>query len=150
MNEERSKNEERGKKNGIGHQAVARLGVRLDPWTAAAIGLLLVAVVLLVGCSSSSSDPGATTTVDPTGGGSPVVKMIDTTYEPETLTVKVGDTVTWVNEDSAGHNAVAEDDSWGTDLFGEGGSGSVTFDTPGTYPYVCTAHAGMTGTIIVE
>lgn len=134
----------------LGQQAVARLGVRLGPWTAAAIGPLLVAVVVLVGCSSSSSDPAATTTVESSGEGSPSVKMMDTTYEPETLTVKAGDTVTWVNEDSASHNAVAEDDGWGTDLFGEGGSDSVTFGTPGTYPYVCTAHAGMKGTIIVE
>lgn len=143
-------NEERGKKDGKGQQAVARLGVRPDAWTAVAIGFLLIAVVVLVGCSSSSSDPGATTTVESSGDGSLVVKMTDTSFEPETLTVKAGDTVTWVNEESSSHNAVAEDDSWGTDLFGKGGSGSVTFDTPGVYPYVCTAHAGMKGTIIVE
>ncbi|MHB9149559.1 MAG: cupredoxin domain-containing protein [Thermoleophilia bacterium] len=142
--------EERGKKDGKEQRAVARLGARPDAWMAVAIGFLLVAVVVLVGCSSSSSDPGATTTVQSSGDGSLVVKMMDASFEPETLTVKAGDTVRWVNEDSASHNAVAEDDSWGTDLFGEGGSGSVTFDAPGVYPFVCTAHAGMKGTIVVE
>lgn len=71
-------------------------------------------------------------------------------FVPDTLTVKVGDTVTWINDESVSHNAVADDESWGTDTFGQGGTGSITFDSPGTNPYWCTLHASMRGTIIVE
>ena len=142
-------NRERGLKEGVPRQAVAKLGSPVDVWTAVALGFLLVALVVLVGCSGS--DAGTTTTTSGSADqGSHVVKMADISYQPQTLTIKAGDTVTWVNEDSVSHNAVAEDGSWRTDVFGYGGSASVTFDTPGTYPYMCTLHAAMKGTIIVE
>lgn len=139
-----------GVKEGVATQAVAKLRSPADGWTAVALGFLLVALVVLVGCSGSDAGSGATTTSESADAGSDVVSMIDISYQPQTLTIKAGDTVTWVNEDSVSHNAVAEDGSWRTDVFGKGGSGPVTFDAPGTYPYVCTLHAAMKGTIIVE
>ena len=71
-------------------------------------------------------------------------------FAPRTITVKVGDTVTWTNEDSARHTATADDGSFDTGLLAKGQSGSVTFDTPGTYMYFCTPHPNMKGTIVVE
>ena len=72
------------------------------------------------------------------------------TYSPETLTVKVGDTVTWTNQDSAGHSATADDGSFDTGVLAKGQSGSVTFDKAGTYTYYCSVHPRMKGTIIVQ
>lgn len=143
-------NRQGGVKEGVARQAVAKLHSPADAWTSVALGFLLVALVVVVGCSGSNAGSGTTTTSGSAGEGSHVVKMIDISYQPQTLTIKAGDTVTWVNEDSVSHNAVADDGSWRTDVFGKGGSGSVTFDTPGTYPYACTLHAAMKGTIIVE
>lgn len=143
-------NRQRGVKEGAEREAVARLRGPADVWAAMVLVFLMVAVVVVVGCSGSSTGSGATTTAVSSGEGANVVKMVDMSYEPQTLTVKAGDTVTWVNEDSVSHNAVADDESWATDMFGEGGSDSVAFDMPGTYPYVCTAHAAMVGTIVVE
>ncbi len=143
-------NRRSGVKAGVARQAAARLRSPADAWTAVALGFLLVALVVVVGCSGSDADVGATTTSGSADEGSLVVRMVDSSYQPQTLTIKAGDTVTWVNQDSASHNAVADDDSWRTDVFGQDGSGSVTFDTPGAYPYICTLHVAMKGTIIVE
>jgi LPXTG-motif cell wall-anchored protein len=61
--------------------------------------------------------------------------------------VDVGDTVTFTNEDTADHNAIAEDDSFRTSTFGEGESESVTISEAGSYPYFCSLHANMEGRI---
>jgi plastocyanin len=125
------------------------------------MGVAIVAIaVVLVGCSSA----GTTTTAGPTGGivttvpsgggstgGATVeVKMEGMAFSPQTVTIKVGDTVNWTNMDQPPHNAVAVDKSWQTSTFATGESGSVTFATAGTFPYICTIHPNMTGTVIVQ
>lgn len=105
------------------------------------LGLLILSVA--AGCSGSSSGT-------PYGAGisGARVDMIDTEFDPVTITIKVGESVTWVNQDPVSHDAVAGDGSWKTDILGEGDSATITFNTPGTYPYICTLHAGMKGTVI--
>jgi plastocyanin len=104
----------------------------------------LAAVVLLAACSGV----GAATTTTTTGGQYQVV--IDSfAFTPAELTVPVGATVTWVNHHGARHDVVANDGSFTSRLFGQGESFSFTFTTPGDYPYVCSIHPGMEGTIIV-
>jgi plastocyanin len=71
-------------------------------------------------------------------------------FDPQEVEGKVGQKVTWTNEDDAPHNAVAQN---GGDLktktFEKGGSDSYTLDEPGTIEYICTIHPQMTGTIKV-
>lgn len=71
-------------------------------------------------------------------------------FGPATVTVKVGDTVTWTNMDLTGHSATADDGSFDTGVLSQGKSGSVTFDTAGTFTYHCTPHPNMKGTVVVE
>jgi nitrite reductase (NO-forming) len=74
-------------------------------------------------------------------------------FSPSTLTVKAGTTVTWVNDDSTIHTVVGDTfDSRNEkkDGLGKGDTFSYTFNTPGTYPYHCTMHPFMTGTVIVK
>jgi plastocyanin len=71
-------------------------------------------------------------------------------YSPKTLTVKIGDTVTWTNQDSAPHSATADDKSFDTGLLSKGQSGSVTFKKAGTFTYFCSAHPNMKATITVQ
>jgi LPXTG-motif cell wall-anchored protein len=75
------------------------------------------------------------------------VAMRDYKFVPKEITVDVGDTVTFTNEDTAEHNAIAEDDSFRTSTFGEGESESVTISEAGSYPYFCSLHANMEGRI---
>jgi plastocyanin len=107
--------------------------------------------------------------------GAPRVAMTgDRAFEPESITVSVGETVTWVDESADAHTVTAEAASLpeGADYFASGGATSedvatdevadglltegetfsVTFDEPGTYRYYCIPHRseGMTGTVIVK
>lgn len=71
-------------------------------------------------------------------------------FTPGTLTIHVGDTVTWTNEDSVQHSATASNGSFNTGLLSKGASASHTFTQAGTFPYVCEIHPFMHGTIVVE
>lgn len=72
---------------------------------------------------------------------------------PETITVKAGTTVTWTNNDTTQHDVKPDQESdafRGSDLLARGDSYSFTFNTPGTYTYICSPHPYMKGTVIVE
>jgi plastocyanin len=71
-------------------------------------------------------------------------------FSPSTVTVKVGDSVTWTNNDSAPHTATADDGSFDTEQFGNGESSTLTFSTAGSFAYHCTIHPQMHGTVVVE
>lgn len=72
------------------------------------------------------------------------------TFGPASVTVQVGDTVTWSNEDTTAHTATAGDGSFDTGSVAAGATGSATFATAGTYAYACAIHPAMTGTVVVE
>ena len=82
--------------------------------------------------------------------GKNAVTIQNFAFSPETLTVKVGDKITWTNQDSAGHSATADDNSFDTGVIGQGQSGSITFSKAGTYTYHCSVHPMMKGTIVVQ
>jgi plastocyanin len=69
-------------------------------------------------------------------------------FSPGTVTVSVGDTVTWTNNDNVGHTATG--DGFDTGTIGGGSSASVTFDTVGTFAYHCSIHPTMNGTVVVK
>ena len=72
-------------------------------------------------------------------------------YSPGTVKAKVGQAITWTNQDSANHGAVLDDGSCTTGSFGKGASGSLVFSAPGTYSDHCPVHGdAMTGTIEVS
>ena len=123
----------------------------------AAIAILVAGAALLGGCGGSDE---ATTESTPTPAaaeatvaeGAVRVAMKDFEFIPENVTVKAGQTITWVNEDTAQHDAVAADPNAGpkSELFNQGESYSWTADQKGTIAYVCTVHPGMDGTITVR
>ncbi|HEX2194289.1 MAG TPA: plastocyanin/azurin family copper-binding protein [Candidatus Limnocylindria bacterium] len=71
-------------------------------------------------------------------------------FQPATLTIAVGDTVTWTNSDDAPHTATAENDAFDSGNLDRGQSFSFTFTEPGTYAYRCDFHSEMQGTIVVQ
>ena len=102
----------------------------------------LASVALVAaGCGSSeSSAPVATTEVE-------MVKSYR--FDPKVIEVEAGETVTWRNEDNFTHTVQV--DGQEDHEVGKGESVSITFDTPGTYSYVCTLHSqDMDGEVIVE
>jgi plastocyanin len=77
------------------------------------------------------------------------VTMGDFFFSPASVTVAVGDTVTWHNTGQAPHTATANDGSFDTGTINAGGSGSHTFSSAGTFSYICTIHPNMKGTVRV-
>jgi plastocyanin len=84
------------------------------------------------------------------GGGANAVTIQNFAFSPVTLTVPVGTTVTWANQDGSTHTATADDKSFDTANIAPGASGSATLGKAGTFAYHCTIHQYMTGTIVVR
>ena len=72
-------------------------------------------------------------------------------YSPPKITIVIGinNTVKWVNYDSMPHTVTAVDGSFDSGNLDPGQSFVHTFNTPGTYVYVCIYHHWMEGTVIV-
>lgn len=70
-------------------------------------------------------------------------------FSPRTVTVGVGDSVTWTNSDAQTHTATSGT-AWDTGDIGNGESASITFRRAGTYDYICAIHPTMTGTVVVR
>ncbi len=70
-------------------------------------------------------------------------------FGPDTLTVPVGATVTWTNDDTDPHTVVAKDGSFRSAALTKGGTYQHTFDKPGTYQYLCSIHPFMVATVVV-
>lgn len=78
------------------------------------------------------------------------IKAAGFKFDPATVTVNVGDTVTWTNSDAQPHNATADDGSFKTPNFTQGQSASITATVAGTHTYICTVHPNMKATLIVQ
>ena len=73
------------------------------------------------------------------------------TFNPQSLTVKAGTTVTWTNKDDIPHGIAATNNAFKrSQALDTDDSYSFTFTTPGTYQYFCYIHPHMTGTIVVQ
>lgn len=125
--------------------------------TAILIGVLLL--LALAGCggdddgdSGGGGGNGAGSAGAGAGASGEVeIKMEGFQFAPKTATVRVGQEVKWVNEDSAPHNATADSGaSFKSDDFGKGGEFTFTPTKAGTIRYECTLHPGMTGTLQVS
>ena len=72
-------------------------------------------------------------------------------FIPAQVTITQGESVTWRNFDSAQHSAFFNSLGTGTGSLSQGDSKSLTFNTPGTFNYVCGIHgASMSGSVVVE
>lgn len=69
-------------------------------------------------------------------------------FSPETLTVPQGTKVTWINRDTAVHTV--NSDAFNSSDLNQGDTFSFTFDTKGSFDYICGLHPSMTGSIVVE
>ena len=76
----------------------------------------------------------------------------DMEFDPEEITIYVGDTITWTNNDGMSHTATSTSGptSFDSGNIASGGNWSFTFTQDGTYNYKCDYHSSMTGKIIVK
>jgi plastocyanin len=107
----------------------------------------------LAACGGGDDNGGSTSTTSAassSGGGEVEIKMQNIQFAPKDTTVKVGQKIKWVNEDSTDHNVTADSGAdFKSDDFGKGASFEFTADKAGTIKYECTLHPGMTATLNV-
>jgi plastocyanin len=108
--------------------------------TAGAVVLALATILALPGAALAQEVPP-----DPNS-----VPMQGNLFVPAEKSVVAGTTVTWVNLDGEEHDVITNDLTIVSPLVKPGESWSFTFDTPGTYAYVCDLHTGMEGVINVS
>jgi plastocyanin len=114
---------------------------------------VLAAAALVAACGSDdnkSSDSSSGGKAQAAPVATDAVNMKDIQFDPKDITVKVGQKVTWTNQDTATHNVVADSGAdFSSDSFGKDGTFSFSPKTAGTIKYECTLHQGMEGTIEV-
>jgi plastocyanin len=110
--------------------------------------LLAVIAALIAGCGSS--DGGTDPTSSGADGGAEKVMIADYLYDPDTITVPVGATVTFANADAAPHTATSKrSGAFESGTIETGRTGKVTLEESGTFAYYCLFHPFMKGTIVV-
>ncbi len=130
----------------------------------AAVVALAVAVALIAGCSSGTAPSTGGYTAPGTGGGSGASTGASSTtggaaggvaitvqnfaFSPNPATAKVGEAVTFTNQDSVQHNIAVNGQESGP--IGQGQSWTVKIDKAGTYPITCKIHPSMSGSLEVK
>lgn len=137
------------------------------PLVALAATLLLVAACSSGGATTAPSaapaEPTAATSEAPASeapaaaaceksaaGGEVDVSVEGFAFNPADITATVGQTITFTNGDSAPHTATLDDGSCTTPNIATGASEGLTFNAAGTYPFHCSVHPDMKGTITVS
>lgn len=96
----------------------------------------------------------ATEAVHDAGGAVAVrnkIEIKDFMFNPPTITVKSGETITWVNRDEEPHTIVSVEKQFKKSAaLDTDQEFTITAGAPGTYTYFCSVHPKMTGTIVVE
>jgi plastocyanin len=118
-----------------------------------------IAAVVTVGCGAFAVTAAVTSDDD---GGSPAssqpsapvdaeqVVIRDFAFNPPDLSVAVGSSVTWTNEDGATHTVLDPTNAViASPNLDQGSTYTATFDEPGTYDYICSIHTSMTGSVTV-
>lgn len=100
----------------------------------------LILGVLISGCTGQKTEtpPVTTNTVDIKGFA----------FNPDTITITKGTTVTWTNKDSAPHTVTEINNAFSSDTMNEGQTYTYTFNEAGTFEYQCHIHPNMKGKVI--
>ena len=110
------------------------------------------------GMEGMSSIPGMPEMTAPSGpatnasppAGPNAVNINNFAFAPTTLTIPVGTTVTWTNQDEEPHTVVSNDGStFHSPGMGTNGTYTFTFTNAGTFDYVCSIHPFMHGSVVV-
>lgn len=99
----------------------------------------------------SSAAPGTAAASAPAASGQTVqVSIANFAFDPATLTIPAGTTVVWTNKDQAPHSVASPDGGFqSSGNLANGNTYQYTFNTPGTFAYVCGIHSSMKATVVV-
>jgi len=105
---------------------------------------VMIAILLL------SAESSRVTATDQPSAANGAVKIDNFAFGPQAITVPIGTTVTWTNNDDIPHTAVSTDGVFKSKVMDTDEKFSYTFTNAGTYPYYCTIHPKMTGQVVVK
>ena len=119
------------------------------------IGIIAILMVFIIACAPSQpATPEQKTgkVMEKAAGSGKVVSvaMKGFKFVPADVSVKVGDTVVWTNEDSVPHTVESSDKSFKSDELSHGDTFSFTFTKAGKYDYICGIHQSMHGSVTVQ
>ena len=116
----------------------------------------IVATYVLSGNMNMGVEGSGNSVQQPTASipsNSTVVRIVanagSDSFSPNPVEVKVGETVTWINDDSGRHTVTSKYGTFDSGMMGKGQSFSYTFDKAGEYQYFCEPHPNMVGTVVV-
>lgn len=116
----------------------------------------IVATYVLSGNMNMGVEGSGNSVQQPTASipsNSTVVRIVanagSNSFSPNPVEVKVGETVTWINDDSGRHTVTSNNGVFDSGMMGKGQSFSYTFDKAGEYTYHCEPHPNMVGTVVV-
>jgi plastocyanin len=104
----------------------------------------------IVASAEASAPAAEAACVKSASGGEVDVAIEGFAFNPADIQATVGQTVTFTNGDSAPHTATLDDGSCTTPNIASGGSEGLTFNVAGTYPFHCSVHPDIKGTITVS
>jgi plastocyanin len=99
--------------------------------------------------SPTSSGPSVPTGAAPDPATTTKVGIVNFAFTPAALTVKVGTTVVWTNNDAIAHTVNFTTDGINSKVLNKNDEFTHTFSTPGTYAYICSIHPFMHGSVTV-
>ncbi len=118
---------------------------------ALALGALTLSTLLLVAaCTSASPAPVGSGSAAGGGGAPSAVAIQNFSFQPSSITVAKGTTVTWTNRDSVNHTVTADGGTFASGHLAQGSAFTHTFTEAGTFTYHCSIHPSMTATVVVH
>jgi plastocyanin len=110
--------------------------------------ILLTILIILNFCVAAWGDDAASVTV---GDRKNTIEIKEFAFNPQTLTVKSGEKIIWINHDEEPHTVVSVGKKFQkSSALDTDEEFTITAGAPGTYEYFCSVHPKMTGTIVVE
>jgi plastocyanin len=110
--------------------------------------VLMISAMVLASCGKGGNGYGTNTNPIPASGNT--VSIVNMSFSPANLNVSAGTTVTWTNNDAMTHTVTSDGGLFDSGNVGAGKTYSRIFSSTGTFPYHCTIHPGMLGTITVK
>jgi len=121
------------------------------------IAVSILSVVLMISISCNKSTAYNTPTTGTTGGtggtsgpGPNEVFIEGMAFNPSSISVAAGTTITWTNKDAIAHTVTSNSNLFSSGSIGFGGTFSFKFTTAGTFPYFCSVHPSMVASVTVN
>jgi plastocyanin len=112
------------------------------------VSVFIIAAIVFASCGKSGGGYGSNSNTPASSGNT--VSIVNMSFSPANLSVSAGTAVTWTNNDAMTHTVTSDGGIFDSGNLAAGKTYSRVFATAGSYPYHCTIHPGMTGTVTVK